>query len=146
MAKTKNWIIGLFCDRWPRFLELAYRDAARPVEWISMLVMAGFAIEFLNHPAIVDRPTYSSFASLGALPWACFLLAAAAFQGLAIFSTKTWQDDLRFFALLIGLAFFVAVTIAFASSGISTTATRTYAVISLSCFFSGVFVLWNSNS
>jgi hypothetical protein len=144
-ASFKSSVVTFFGPKWFRIVDLFFHDEARLVEWISMLVMFGFGIEFLISPEIMQRPVYAEFATLGAPIWSIGLFGAAAFQLFAILNRRWAVQDIRFFALLLGFAFFSALTFTFAQTAISTTATRTYGVIAVSCFLSGVFVLWNLN-
>jgi hypothetical protein len=131
-----RWLIG------PRLVDLFYHDQARPIEWLSFgLLLLNFTVEFATNPAILDRDNYTGFAVIGAEAWVVITALLAGLQLLAIF----WHGErallIRGIALICGLAFWITVTVTFGTSGVSTTATRNYLILSLASFQAWVFVL-----
>jgi hypothetical protein len=139
---TKARIAAFFGRNWQRMVDLVFFDQARLVEWLSMAILFGFAFEMMTHPELLEREVYQPFTAWGAGVWATLLFAGSALQLVSILRR---HHELRFVALIVGFAFFGTLTIVFGSSGLSTTATRTYGSLCVACLIAGVFVLWTSN-
>lgn len=127
-------------------IDLAYLDQARLIEWLSLCWLLNFAFEFLFNATLIERDSYREFSALGLTNWASYTLAVACFQLAAIFWQGRWRDDLRFCAMTFSFAFWVAVTLAFWTSGVQTTANLAYATFSISTLFAAGFLLWKSTA
>lgn len=130
-----------------RLVDLAWRDAARPVEWIAVGFLLNFIAAFWLVPDLTARDSYAAFAWLPQPVWTAIFSAILAVQAIAIASDR-WRAPraalARYMAMALSLAFFATIATAFWVGGVATTANGAYIVLSLAALFATIYLLFEA--
>ncbi|PZO81619.1 MAG: hypothetical protein DI629_03520 [Mesorhizobium amorphae] len=78
--------------------ELFFRDHARPVELLSLVILSSWAQFLLTSPDTFRLPRYSGFSALEPSSWATIIFAVIGAQIVALWPRR-WAGWVRFFAM-----------------------------------------------
>ncbi len=123
-----------------------FRDAARPVEWISLLALAGWAQFLIEAPQVLLRDSYTAFRVLPAWLWALVMGLVVAVQLAAMLPVTKGREWLRFVAMALAAGLWTVIAINFWNGVAITTGTRTYSAIALIASLTGVWLGWTRSS
>jgi hypothetical protein len=124
---------------------LLFRDAARPVEFVSMLLLLNWAWFFGSFDdGSKAHSFYLFFTNKPTIFWMAVFLIVSILQAVAISLPARMRrvDELRFSVLGISSGLWCVVAVSFFASGMSTTAEWNYTVLSAMCAITGLYVIW----
>ena len=129
---------------WTGFTSTFLCDPARPVEWISLLALAGWAQFLTEAPEVLLRDSYTAFDALPARGWALLMAVVVIVQLAAMLPVTRGRATLRFVAMALAAGLWSVITINFWNGQAITTGARTYTAIALMTAFTGVYLGWAS--
>ncbi len=121
------------------FGEAFLADPARPVELISLCCLAGWLQFLLAQPAIFAGDRYKSFAWLPPIGWAAIIGGIIVAQLVAIWPSRH-ATLIRFLAMALAAAIWVAIAASFWSSDVAPTAARTNTVLASAAFVTAIYL------
>ena len=116
------------------------RDHARPIEWLSLLLLAVWLQFLVSQPEIFSLPRYAAFASLPTWGWASIIGGILAAQ-LAALWPSPHAATLRFIAMTLATGIWTVIALSFWST-VSTTPimARTHTVIAIAVIVTAVYL------
>lgn len=125
-----------------RVIVFLFYDVVRQVEIMSACSLIAWAVVFYKNPALLERDTYLQFQSLGASTWVSIFVAVVVSQVAGMASN--WPR-VRFIAMACASGCWAAITAAFLSSEIITTAIANYALFFTLTAISGGYLGWKTS-
>lgn len=125
---------------------IIFRDPARPVEWISLLALAGWAQFLFETPQVLLRDSYTAFRALPAWAWAAIMASVVIVQLAAMLPVTRGREWLRFLAMALAAGLWTIVAINFWLGDAITTGARTYSALALMTSLTGVWLGWTRSS
>lgn len=118
--------------------EILYRDQARPIEWLSLLALAGWLQFLLAEPERFQQPRYEAFSALPPAAWA-LIIAGVILAQLAALWPGPRAATIRFVAMALATGMWTVIALSFWSSAETTAiSARTNTVIAFASFVTAV--------
>ncbi|MHB2265826.1 hypothetical protein [Aliihoeflea sp. PC F10.4] len=118
--------------------DVLHHDAARPIEWLSLLALLGWLQFLLTQPEEFSLPRYAAFSALPPNGWAWIIGGIVTVQLLAFWPSRL-AGTLRFIAMALAAGIWTTIAISFWSS-VSTApiSARTNTVIAMAVFVTAI--------
>lgn len=129
---------------WAGYVSTFFADPARPVEWLSLLALAGWTQFLVETPELLWRDSYTAFTWLPAGGWAAIMTVVIALQLLAMLPAVKNRETLRFVAMAFAAGLWTVIAINFWKGDAVTTGARTYTALALITALTGVYLGWAS--
>ncbi len=115
------------------------RDLARPMEWLSLLLLAGWLQFIVTQPEVFALPRYEAFSALPPAAWAGIIAVVLVAQLFALKPTRHAMS-IRFVAMALATGIWTIIALTFASSATSPLMAREHGVIALAAFVTAVYL------
>ena len=125
------------------FTATFFPDPARPVEWLSLLGLAGWAQFLAGDPEVLLRDSYTAFNFLPAWGWVLLMAGVVVVHLAAMVPVTRERATLRFVAMAIAAGLWTIVALSFWNGQAITTGARMYTAIAFLTAMTGVWLGWN---
>jgi hypothetical protein len=129
-----------------RLVGFLFSDPTRLIDIFSAWNLLAWAAVFWTNPDLLERDSYATFQSLGAVPWAITFLIVGIMQASALFGWHRHIAEQRFIAMALATGCWAAVTVNFMSTGVLTTAGANYIGLTFVTALVGGFLGWKTST
>ena len=129
-----------------RIFELVFPDPIRPVEFLSLAFLFGWAQQLARAPETLARDSYSAFGVLPAPFWAAIMTLIALMHVVAMLPGAKGREQLRFVSMTAASGIWTIVAIGLWASETTTTGLSVYTAFAIVTWLAGVWLGWASRN
>lgn len=123
---------------WRTIADVFGRDLARPIEWLSLLLLAGWLQFLLTQPDVFQSPRYGAFAGVSPWVWSTVIASILVAQLVALRPSRH-APTIRFVAMALATGIWTVIALSFWSGSYPILA-RTHSVIAFAVIVTAIYL------